>query len=412
MRTPEYTPVPHHVDKFANDASVVGIEPLSNKHIAEVVVNEDAVDLLGKDFKFLASVDFLVQSAQVTVPESTRFKKRVAVSHGWRRALPLGYGEIPYQGIVGTTVMSKGGWISGSAHQDMQALHIANGSPWGFFGDRDAQREIDISHLLLSHEFRSALTLGYVIFEEEAYGKTLKKYWKKVKFAPNIIDQGFLLLGQNRQHPAQVFRLTGVSERVAPGYKVISSHDGNMRQEYGRAARSLITHSQWFPRQFIHFLKDPMDLGGTLVALNKLGERMKLNHIDFRHISELGIGMVIQNSYALTEPYQKASDLFHGDKLDPKNLAQSKDINVLDYIYQDYEDVLLSHTFARDDSPTSFRIAYQYQMMTAHAINMSNLIRLFSGLEPEDMTYKSLMQTYAAHNVGDELDARMGYKNT
>lgn len=405
MMSPEYWSAPNHESMFARDASVVGVEQFPRKHI-DVVVNHDAEDLLPEQFKFLASPDFLATSCYVTVPKTIETPKKVLVSHAWRRALPVGYGLIPYTDhIIGTTVMTKGGWLSGSAIQNME-LYVDRGhDPWGLFGNRDAQIDTRVSSFLIEKGFRSALGLGYVVFNEKALREMLLDRWKDNRKAAKIISNGLDLVKDDGQVPAQLFRLTGVSERARPDYDVPVVDSTNVAFEAARAARSLIAHAEWFPKHFVTWLKSKDSLVPTLSALGRISHRLKLSFEELGRISDLGLGILLENSRTVRAIVDFIPPRFGHSKIDIKSLTWGKDLSMLDYIFQDYEQVF------NTVNPTQVEKASEDYLMSvggAHSAHMKKLLGIF--VDNSQLGPNAVVPYYETTNVSRLIKQRRSEK--
>jgi hypothetical protein len=385
MASPEYWPTPHYPEMTAVDASVVAVELFPREYI-EVVVNDQARDMLPKSLKHLASPEYLSAACYVTVPLTSSHKKRVLVANSWKRALPIGYGEIPYGHIVGSTVMSKGGWISGSALSHLEELTTMHGNPWGLFGEHDANVEANISNALLDTEFRSSLTLGYAALNAEKFQAFLVAKWKNHPHAQTLIKSGFEMLEKHRQEPVQLFRVTGVTERVH--VHTVWSHGPSKRAEFRRAAKALIAQFEYFPQHFGRLVGVDVGVNKTVETLRWLRDGNLLTAQDIHILSDLCIGIIVHNAYALMSGHRKVNSMYPGWDFKAKDLAAEKDITILDYIAQDYEAAIEKITNL--DRPVNHIRLYMDTMSQTHDMMLSQLHRFLG--DPNEPTSQPMAQ--------------------
>lgn len=368
---PEYWSVPHFPEPGLPGASIVGVEALPKDHIESIQINPQAVDMLPRDLKYLASPDFLVESSFVTVPAMGRIDKRVLVPNTWKRALPIGYGEIPYGHVVGSTVMSKGGWISGEAAATIEGLQNRRDTPWGLFGDYDAMTEISVSNILLNHDFRSALTLGYVIPDTKKMRAFLESRWGRVDYAKDVVKNGFDLVKGHKQTPVILFRVSGVTERVhVNGTDTLRL---GQRAEFRRASRSLVAHSEIFPDHFTDLAGSKQSAIEAVVALRSLYQGETLGISAVHAISEFCLGMIARNVLALQRSYNQISGLYPYLEFKAKDLGHGKDLSVLDYIAQDYEAVFEKKEEPLRPTKISPVQRYMDEMCSTHEITLRRL---------------------------------------
>jgi hypothetical protein len=161
---------------FANSAYLPNSCPLEVLRVPEgvvsgVFVNPDARDLLADGFKSLASEEYLVWNSYVVhdgggEKQGIHSSGTVYSPSRHTRSIFIDGGIIPYgENMWGNYVYVKGVGQSGKCFPWKNTGDVDSATPWGFFGSKDAQAEVDVANTLLKHNFFSQLPLGYVTLD-------------------------------------------------------------------------------------------------------------------------------------------------------------------------------------------------------------------------------------------------------
>jgi hypothetical protein len=235
MRSAEYNgiiPVPVLPDtkRDLKTAARVGILEIPRNCIAEVVVNPVAKDLLSGEMQFLATADWLAKTACCAIhPVAT--KHHILSARSWNRSIPVAYGRIPYNGILGSVVMEKGVNVAGRllSVSPKEYDRYVEDAPHGYFGDRDAKNEIAISNELIRHGFRASLSPGYLVLKEKQYRKLLSTH-DPISYGA-YMSRSMDIVAGNGDEIAILYRVVGTKERYDndhPHYESPAQQRGDM----------------------------------------------------------------------------------------------------------------------------------------------------------------------------------------
>lgn len=188
--TPESTTQVVHLwnnESVEGRAIVATTVRIPHEVITDVVINPKTRDFLSDLHRPIASNENLLNIVRVTVPHnffdnSNEYDpKRILTPHSHGRSIPLAYGGVPYAGrLLGQTVDGKGGLINGKyyAISDDHPINVDwHVDPLGFFGNSDAQMELDVSNLLIEAGGRCSLVIGYVVMDPDRLADFIGKTW-------------------------------------------------------------------------------------------------------------------------------------------------------------------------------------------------------------------------------------------
>lgn len=295
IQTTRYFPESGQPGEYrAPDRFPVAVEKVPQL-VEEVVVNPVAQELLMADFRYLTTKDYLRENACLTVPMARG--GGVLSPDYWGRAVPLGYGGIPYGHFVGGTVMGKGCFRSGKYYERLRDLRSTRDMPIGFFGATDAEKEMEIGNSLLAVDFRSSLVLGYAILKPVETKSFLLNRWRTNGEVELDIERCFLLLSQAVDKPAFMARVAGVTSRL----HVIKPLNLYRRAEVVRAAGLLMDESTRNPDHFSLYLAGDNSNEKIRVVLDKTNRRVRLVEDEFLALVRLYTGIFERNNLALVE---------------------------------------------------------------------------------------------------------------
>ncbi len=219
----------NHSDEPGGGQSVVEAAAFPESAIKDIVINEGARQFLDPRYYGILSPDFLLSLARFTIPfeEGTSFphSKKILVPREFGRGLILGDCRIPYgltgAKIMGTTITSKGNGPSGQHYplgvKQAELTYLNSRDPIGFLGDRSAQQDMDGSNILLKHQARSSLCLGYLILDPDKLKQFIAETWGTLRPSETLLSYMHGAIDQvvrDGQQPAILFRLGGVRHRL------------------------------------------------------------------------------------------------------------------------------------------------------------------------------------------------------
>ncbi len=216
----------------AGNLTVLPAERIPEEVISGVVSFYDAKSMLDKNHQYLATEDFMRQNCWFSSPrhpsrfptfpsmsKDGSYEPDVLHSQGMLHFSPSHFGRvialwkenIPFNGFMGNMVNQKGGNVTGYYydHHDFPAVSVF---PAGFFGNRDAKRDADVSFILLAGKYRCALPLGYAVLDYDRLRHWIKDVWD--------IDDDYSILKnlsfvkKNGDEPVIYFRIGGIRNRL------------------------------------------------------------------------------------------------------------------------------------------------------------------------------------------------------
>lgn len=277
--------------------------------VEEIVVNPVAFGLLAGDYRYLATEDYLRENVCLSVPIS-KGGSGILSPDNWGRAVPLGYGGIRYGGIVGGTVMGKGCFRSGKYYNRNIDFRSTKDKPIGFFGAKDARKEMEIGNGLLEVGYRSSLVLGYAILKPTETRRFLENRWNANLPVRSDIATCFKLLAEAKDEPVFMARVAGVTSRL----HMSRPADLYRRAEIVRAAGLFYEESTENRDHFSLYLSGDDGYEETRRVLDKMRRRIRLTKDEFVTLVKLYLGIFDRNKLALekanTHPVlSKYSDL-------------------------------------------------------------------------------------------------------
>lgn len=331
----------------AKHAAVTPLETVPEEAIASIEINKKALGWLPPELHYLCSEEYFRRVCVMTVPPEIQKERRILTPGFWGRAVPLAYGQIPYEEFVGGTLIGKGCFLSGLNYSSAlkRRLPISdNDWPWGFFGDKDARNEIEIGNMLLDFKFRSSLGLGYVVLDSGKLRDFLLAKWQKYPHICQDINEGLNIVARNQDKPAFFVRVCGVTER---GVEVFSESEGKIierrrKAEIARAANLLKTEATIFPGRFSEYMQfGSLTQEPVVAVLDKLSNRKPLNKEEETVLERFLYSIGNRNLHILekilTGEVDGPSGSYSNTNLSSV-LSAMKDVD-LAFITQDYEGV-------------------------------------------------------------------------
>lgn len=181
--------------------------------VRDVVINPKISEFLSKEWVGFFNEDWMAANILITAPRDHLGVDILTISE-FGRSNPTGYCRIPYANkFVGGVVYGKGGGISGSKWLEGISANESH-TPWGYYGDKDADWEIKESNLLLNSGLRTSLPLGYVIFDYDKLCDFVHNTWNYNAFLAKRHVANIRKVVANGDSPSYLYRLGGVCERV------------------------------------------------------------------------------------------------------------------------------------------------------------------------------------------------------
>lgn len=340
--------------------------------VDEVLINPCALELLPKEYAYLASTDYWRETVCLTVPIDRR-EKVIKSPLSFGRAVPLGYGRIPFGDFVGGTIMGKGCFRSGRYF----SIVVSDSNmmmPIGIFGSKDAEMEVLIANELLRIGYRSSLPLATVIFNAGMMEDFLLERWRRSDFRHDI-TKCFQILKHNGDEPVFLGRVCGVLRRQNDN----SSKSNNLKIQLGWAAELLLDEMRVSGNHFGQYLRnDGLNVESIGRVLEKVSYYRRLNVSEFEQYLSLLKGIVTVNSKAL-EAVDFNSHLSRYNNL-PSILAARKD-NCLAGYSMDYEELCENGLAGISYGPG------------AHAVSRVYMDEALARLKPYEDEYRGILSS-------------------
>jgi len=314
----------------SKEAMLAGVETAPPDIIADIKVNDVARELLPNNLKYLASADYFRANLRMSVPNE-RTNQYVLVPTTSGRVIPIGCGVVPFGDAdigwhLGRIITGKGSWATGSRERARVDLdeplvdtHI------GLLSVEGAKGDIEVSNTLLSHGFRSALHLGFVVFNDVRLQSWLASRWTKTNHWA-VLGGSFEKVKASGGS-AYLFRLGGSLERIDnrnyPHYQSLRMRVETMQSSRLLAAESRLPNSALSP-----FLSVIENSDKAIDALTKIGNGSVLNHQEYVSYADFLCALVAQNASALNRIVAS-----HAAVLAGAELSKGKDTDLALYGY-------------------------------------------------------------------------------
>jgi hypothetical protein len=344
---------------------VIGYTEIPRQCIEKIVVNTRAFNLLPANFHWLLDTDTITAHTRMPVPLPKAWNTLLA-HHIGGRTLPELYGKIPYglpgREIVGGMVMGKG-FPSGFLHQQkfkkgMQE-YIYVDAPYGFWGDRDAQREMKVSTNLVEVGYRSGMLLWYVVLDPVRTKAALLHYWRDTAMG-QLIEVSIDKVLKNGDQLVYGRRIGGVPLRL------ISQRAGDppisaqvMKGALAWRTELLLQQATDFPDSFRRYcqLVKPRVI---VPVLRKICTYQKLDRTEYRKYVQFISGIMATNTNSLnvllkTHPEYKKSNII-------LLTSMRKDV-CFGLFHQDYEEIDFGSFHPDQSSPTTNQVENRFSMM-------------------------------------------------
>ena len=287
----------------------------------------------------LNSESYLQERAYFTVP--LKPNEKIKSPEKWGRAMPIGYGVIPYCDIVGGVIMVKGVSAAGMFYGKDTELHT---DPIGFFGSKDASTEVEIANLLLQRGFRSGLPLGWLEFDNERLKEWLTEKWSESPIVKNSIINHIDTVSMNEDKCAMLFRICNSSERLSSvelGFsrfmpetpEQIAGRKQRLKTEIARSAKYMLAETQIFDDKLSSLLPfKPRKIKRLKEALGKISRKESISQKELSAYQDYLYALIDKNTKALKNlPPNKRLRLLIQDALN-----RPKDID-LGFVSMDFE---------------------------------------------------------------------------
>lgn len=303
---PCYRPIPES-NREPREAVLVTVESVPREIISEVVVNQAARDLLPNALKYLTAVDWLANNAAMSIPAVSEAGRTIISPASFGRAIPLGFGQIPFGNTLGRVVSGKGAWMCGKIPAEVERGADFNFNHLGLLSVDGAQGDTELSNQLIAAGFRSALHLGHLVFNQVKLHRWLLDKWAKSENQSRwslIMEISFMQVTSDGG-PSYLFRVGGSTERLAEPFvfytQLLRSHVRRSKTEMAQVARMFLCESQLPHFQIANLLNNQNDSDKLqiLTALNKIGQRQRITPTEFVAFSRLVAGIYLQNIKSL-----------------------------------------------------------------------------------------------------------------
>ncbi|MFA9289066.1 MAG: hypothetical protein ACEQSA_04260 [Weeksellaceae bacterium] len=348
--------------KLRKNDRIVYAERLPHNVIDEVIVNPLAVEMLDNSHKALASTDGIIENTFIMVPPGSGDAAFFSPPR-WTRTVTIDSDVYPYGGMIGTVLSGKGCTITGSDY--LMKRGTITSTPWGYFGDKDAAKDMYLSNLLLQTGARVALPLGYAVINHEKVKEWLQSRWgnnDRFKFRNTQLNTVI----RNGDHMAYYLRIGGSRVRLdSKDNKIVAN-------EMQRIAPFILQES----------VNNPASLSKeSLHFFTKVANQSPLQENDMFGYVAWAASVVTQNMKALYALYRQGHTY---DQLG-EILASRKDI-CLGLFHQDFEEVpslekKKSYMYPYDD--------YEYSMKR---IVRDHVVKLYTALIGREPLYEEDLQ--------------------
>jgi hypothetical protein len=314
----------------SKEATLAGVETAPPHIIADIQVNDEARDLLPKNLQYLASAEYFRSNLRMSVPNNGA-DTHVLVPTTSGRVIPIGCGVVPFGSAdigwhLGRIITGKGSWATGSRERAQVDL----GEPYfdthiGLLSVEGAKGDVAVSNTLLSHGFRSALHLGYIIFDDARLKSWLASRWAKTNHRA-VLKDAFEKVKESGGS-AYLFRLGGSLERIDnrnyPHYQSLRMRAETMQSSRLLAAESRLPNSALSP-----VLSLINNADKAITALTKIGNGSVLNHQEYVSYADFLCALVAQNASALNRIVASNAAVLAGAEL-----SKGKDTDLAWYGY-------------------------------------------------------------------------------
>ena len=356
--TEEHLPVHYIFNKEAPPPECLG----------EPFINKEAINLLAPNVKHIASKEYLLSLAMMTVSKDSQGSKILTQKMSGRTTV-VRHGLIEYADNIGSIVIEKGGWLSGEKFVDgcNNSRIDKDMTPWGLYGSKESLNDIKLSTALVKNGFRAALSIGFIPLNPD---KT--RDWLLSKFEGNLkmkdaIDKSFLIVKDNGDIPVLDFRVGGVERRI-DDYN--SKSDISVSRGFlAHSARLIKEEMSKYPKKYKDALSKSENLDNYLLVLDKVGKRVPLNEKELVLYFDIYMAIGRNNKSSLEKFLRRRSwlDIGINDSF-ATYITQSKDIDFAGFTY-DFEQAKI--TESRRDG---LDLRDQKELSKEYSINWFNFL--------------------------------------
>lgn len=325
----ELTPIPHSTLRQSRIHSGirVGVSVPPSDVIQSIWINHAAKDMLPYDLHYIATKEYMRANIWMSVPQESA-EKCIITPASSGRAVPIAYGEIPFGSSLGRVITGKGSWLAGCmVGRAYDRILPRRGFP-GLLSMGGARGDMNASQILIDHHFRSAMHLGFAVFDSEKLKDWLLQEWRGDTTMVSTIRMSFDRIA--KQTPAYLFRIGGSMERYVNN--IGTTNQRTMVAELRRAARLLLAESRISDSHVARALKtigDDRIL--ALAALDSMSEYHNVTAGEFLGYTRLLAAMYGQNAHAILTS-QTSGDL----RIAGWMVSDAKDVDYAHFTY-DYD---------------------------------------------------------------------------
>lgn len=183
--------------------------------IAHAYPNHEAIQMLPKELAYLATTDYLVQHARLSVEREDTGGKNILVPYWCGRVLPVAYGSFLVNGLQYGVITQKGGFPTGVPY--VVSKNLPTNDPvysYGFLQSSDAAIETKASNLALQSGMRSSLVLGTILLNPDMLEKRILDLWPTDFLSQQVLIGTLKNMVARGQMPSIILRLNSQLARV------------------------------------------------------------------------------------------------------------------------------------------------------------------------------------------------------
>lgn len=319
----------------SEEATLAGFEMLPIDIVADIQINDAALDLLPKEFKYLGSSDYFTKNIRMSVPDGES-ADHVLTPNNFGRTIPLACGVIPFGSSetgwhLGRILTGKGSFVAGNSIRRMldQGITPIGDVHLGLLSVQGARDDMVIANAMLTNGFRSALHLGYAILDDTRLKTWLGSRWIEDNHR-DILDNSFTRVKENGGS-AYLIRLGGSLERMDYGDIPTRAKSRRLYTEIKQSSRLMALECS-YPKSHLRRITSALRKPDVaLTALRKISEGIYLTpsecngYIDFLSV------LIGKNASAL-----HAAEKSLGYRLSGKHISEAKDLDLTLFSY-DYD---------------------------------------------------------------------------
>lgn len=253
----------------------------------------------------MATDEFLKEHSYIiSLPENPDVE--IASPSDWTRAFVVRTGEFPYESLGGGIVYTKGVMPSGSSHGGYAVSKPYE--PWGFFGKKSADLDMEVSNELLRSGARVGLPLGYIEMNRELIER-IRNQWKYDTRMRDYLIKELKKVYSNGDSPVLYFRVGGVPVRIGTIENTLKTP--MIRQAASQTARVIVQEATYYPDSFRTYFDSDLEAKDATDILAQLAKDPDAYPIEWSHaplLKKMFLSMALRNAHAIKKYYESAID--------------------------------------------------------------------------------------------------------